>query len=105
MTAMEFLHGLPSKVHSSALEGHNTTFHFDLTGAGGGQCTVKVAEGQLSVDEGLHGTPECTVSGGAADFVDVVSGKTNPMMAVMTGKIRISNVGQMMKYARLFGLG
>ncbi|MDX1407831.1 MAG: SCP2 sterol-binding domain-containing protein [Saprospiraceae bacterium] len=105
MTAIEFLYGLPGKVYPSALEGHETTFHFDLSGEGGGQCTVSVSDGQLNVEQVLNGRATCTVSSSAQDFLDVVTGKSNPMMAVMTGKVRISNVSEMMKYARMFGLG
>ena len=28
----------------------------------------------------------------------------NPMMALLTGKLKISNQGEMLKYAKIFGL-
>lgn len=105
MTAIDFLERLPTKVPAEALEGVETQFHFDLSGDGGGQRTVKVRDGALDVTEGLHGEAKCSVQGNADDFVQVVTGQMNPMMAVMTGKIKISNVSEMMRYARMFGLG
>ncbi|MBK8429598.1 MAG: hypothetical protein IPL27_28240 [Lewinellaceae bacterium] len=34
----------------------------------------------------------------------MLSGDLNPMMAMMTGKLKISNPGEMLKYAKMFGL-
>ncbi len=104
MTAQEFITNLPSKVDSAALEGLETTFHFDISGDGGGQYTVEVADGAMNVAEGLNGEAKCKVSTGADTLVGLVTGKVNPMMAVLGGKVKISNQGEMMKYAKIFGL-
>ncbi len=104
MTAKEFITSLPGKVNASALEGMDTTFHFDISGDGGGQFTVKVADGALNVAEGLEGTAKCEVKASSENLVGVINGSVNPMMALLTGKIKISNQGEMMKYAKIFGL-
>ena len=104
MTAKEFLEGLPSKVNKEALEGLETLFHFDLEGDGGGQMTLSVKDGELTAEEGLNGEPRCTVKAKASDFVSVATGNLNPMMAVLTGKLKMSNQGEMIKYAKIFGL-
>ncbi|MBS1619290.1 MAG: SCP2 sterol-binding domain-containing protein, partial [Bacteroidetes bacterium] len=36
------------------------------------------------------------------DYADIETGKTNPQMAFMMGKIKISNLGEMMKFMGLF---
>ena len=105
MTAIEFLENLPAKVPAAALEGVSTVFHFEISGDGGGQRTVSVEGQQLKVEAGLNGSATCVVKADADDFMKVIRGDINPMMAVMTGKIKISNVGEMMKYAKMFGLG
>jgi len=104
MTACEFIEGLPAKVGTDVLDGLSTKFHFNLTGDGGGEYTVSVADSKMTVEPGLEGEAKCVVSAKSNDFVDVVTGKSNPMMAVLTGKIKISNQGEMMKYAKIFGL-
>ncbi len=104
MTAREFILSLPGKVKSEALEGHETRFHFDLEGEGGGQFTVSVADQQLEVKESFEGDPKCTVKASAENFMNLIRGELNPMTALFTGKVKISNQGEMLKYAKIFGL-
>ncbi|MDX1685247.1 MAG: SCP2 sterol-binding domain-containing protein [Saprospiraceae bacterium] len=104
MTAKDFLNTLPEKVKKEALQDQETRFHFDLEGEGGGQMTLEIKDGELIADKGLQGEPKCTVKGNAEDFMKVVRGDLNPMMAVLSGKLKISNQGEMLKYAKMFGL-
>jgi putative sterol carrier protein len=104
MTAADFLKELPSKVRPELLEGIDTIFHFDLEGEGGGQYTVSVKDGQVTVDPGLIHEPKCVVKTKTETLMGIVSKDINPMMAVMTGKIKISNPGELIKYAKIFGL-
>lgn len=97
-----FLFSLPEKTSPAALEGQNTVFHFDVADAG--QFTVAVSDGKMNVQEGLSGDPSCKVSCSADSFGKLISGDLNPMMAMMTGKLKISNPGEMLKYAKMFGL-
>ena len=102
MTAQDFLYSLPEKVDPAVLEGVETVFHFDITD--GGQYTVEATNGEICVSEGFLGEPKCVVKAKEANFMGVLSGKLNPMMAVLTGKLKISNQGEMIKYAKIFGL-
>jgi putative sterol carrier protein len=103
MTAQEFLESLPSKVNPDALTGVDTVFHFSLDD-GSFQKTVKAAGGKIEVLDGLVGEAKCTVSTKSETLMKLVKGEENPMMAFMMGKIKISNPGEMMKYAKMFGL-
>ena len=98
----KFLFNLPEKVSPDALEGLSTLFHFDV--AGSGQFTVKLDNGKLAVSEGFEGDPTCKVSASEETLAKLLSGDLNPMMAMMTGKLKISNPGEMLKYAKMFGL-
>lgn len=98
----EFLFSLPAKAKPEVLEGHNSLFHFDIADAG--QFTIKVADSKLEVSEGFTGEPSCKVSTSAESFSKLLSGNLNPMMAMMTGKLKISNPSEMLKYAKIFGL-
>lgn len=104
MNAKEFLSSLPAKVPLEAIEGVETLFHFDISGEGGTQATIEIKDGDVKFEEGLQGDPKCVVSASHENLKKVLSGSLNPMMAIMTGKIKISNTGEMMKYAKIFGL-
>ena len=104
MTTRELLYGLPAKVSPSALEGLATVFHFDIDGGSGGQYTINVADGKINVEEGLIGEPKCVVRASDQNFINLVTCELNPMVAILTGKVKISNQGEMIKYAKIFGL-
>ena len=103
MTAQDFLASLPSKVNPDALKGVDTSFHFNLDN-GALQKTVIAKDGKIELLDGLIGEAKCVVSAKSETLMKLVSGEENPMMAVMMGKIKISNTGEMLKYAKLFGL-
>ena len=104
MTAKEFLSSLPAKVPLEAIEGADTLFHFDISGEGGTQATIGIKNGEVKFEDGLQGDPKCVVSASYENLKKLLNGSLNPMMAVMTGKIKISNTAEMMKYAKIFGL-
>lgn len=103
MTTKDFVNSLPEKVNKDALEGVETTFHFDIEGDDGGQYTLSVKDGEMIAEEGLKGDPKCVVKAKDEHFINLVKGDLNPMLAIMTGKVKISNQSEMLKYAKLFG--
>lgn len=103
MTSKEFLLNLPQKVNAHALEGLSTVFHFDLEGEEGGQVTINVNLGHMSVEEGLVGEPSCKINAKEEDFKKLLKGELNPMMAILTGKLKISNQIEMTKFAKILG--
>ncbi|HAD13365.1 MAG TPA: hydrogenase expression protein HypA [Saprospirales bacterium] len=102
MDIKQFLFSLPDKVAPEAVEGLSTLFHFDIADAG--LFTVKLDNGKFDVSEGLTGEATCKVTSSAEVLEKLLSKELNPMMAMMTGKLKISNVGEMLKYAKMFGL-
>ena len=101
ITAKEIILGLPNRFKGDSAT-DNGTFHFKIDGEGGGDFTVSVADGNCTVAEGLQGEADCVISSNDSDFVDAETGVVNKQMAVMMGKIRISNLGAMMKFLSLF---
>jgi putative sterol carrier protein len=98
----EYLFSLPEKTDRVVLEGHYTIFHFEVDGSG--HYTVHVEDGDIKVAEGLHGEAVCRVVTSAESFGKLITKDMNPMMAMMMGQLRISNPGEMLKYAKIFGL-
>lgn len=104
MTAKEFILSIPDKVDSRKLEGVDTNFQFDVSGERGGQFTVIVKDGQVQALEGFEGQAKCVISGSDKSMFDLLNGKLNPMMALLTKKVRVSDKQELMKNARIIGL-
>lgn len=104
MDALTFINDLKSKINTDAIAGHNTVFHFDITGENGGQKTVKIEDGKLDIEDGLIGEAKCTVTVKDDTLMKIVKGEQNPMTAFMFGKIKVSNPSELMKYAKIFGM-
>ena len=77
-------------------------FHFDISGPDGGQFSVQIDDDKCVVTEGLQGDPKCLVSCTDKVYADLELGRTNAQMAIMTGKIKISNIMAMMKFINCF---
>lgn len=101
-TAKEIVMSLPERAKADKLEGVETTFHFDISGERGGQFTAVISGGECKVAEGHQGEANCVVTTSDSTYEDVELGRTNPQMAVMMGKIKISNLGEMMKFINYF---
>lgn len=105
MTAKEFILGFKDRVNPEALEGKgDTTFHFKVSGDNGGEFTAIIENEKLDVKEGLHGESKCTITASDETLIDIVTGKKKPMSAIMFGKLKISNLSEMTKFAKPLGL-
>lgn len=102
MTAKEIMLDLPNRFKSDESADQNGVFHFQLSGENGGDFTVNVTNGTCTVSEGLSGEPDCVISAESTDFEDAELGRVNKQMQVMMGKIRISNLGAMLKFMGMF---
>jgi|SRR5699024_2014257 len=107
MNTTEFLLGLPSKVDPAALQGLETNFHFIISKKDENipdEVTIQVRDGSVNAQTGLIGEPKCVVRASDENLSKLLKGELNPMMAILTGKLKISNQGEMLKYAKIFGL-
>jgi len=103
-TAKELLKDVESQFDASKVPGVNSVFHFLINGENGGDFTVLIENDTCKITEGLTGDAKCTVKSSAEVFDMVMTGKMNPTMAVMGGKLKISNIGEIMKFAEPFGI-
>lgn len=104
MEITDFIKNIPTKIDQNALAGINTVFHFDMGDTDESKYTVKVDDGKVSVENGLHGESKCTVKASKETLTKLINKELNPMTAMMMGKIKISNIGELMKYAKTFGI-
>ena len=102
MTARELIYTLPQRLKPNYGIGIDIKYHFQIFGEGGGDFTVEVKNGICTVHEGLSGEPKCIISATANDYCDAELGKINAQMAVIFGKIKVSNIGSMLKFVEMF---
>ncbi len=100
--AHEIIRSLEWRLITEKAKGVNIIYHFDIDGDSGGKFTVTIKDERCSVEENLKGDPKCIVKAKAQNFEDVELGRTNAQMAVMMGKIKVSNIGSMLKFMDMF---
>ena len=106
MSVAEIFQNMPNSFNAEKAGDLNANVVFDLSGDGGGAWTVAVANGKVDVSEGAAPSPTATIRMAASDYQDMTSGKLNPMMAFMSGKIKVEgDLNTVMKFQTLFGMG
>ena len=82
----------------------NSIYEFNITGENGGVWTVDLTQEPGVVTPGTTGQAKCTVTATTGDFMNIVSGKMNPQMAFMSGKLKIKgDMGLAMKLQKVIG--
>jgi putative sterol carrier protein len=100
MQAKEFFATLEQRADVSRIEGIDHSYLFVIEGEG--QWVVDVRDGSVRVTEG-GGDADVTISLGAETFEKLASGRQNPVMAYMTGKLKVhGDTGAALKLQKLF---
>ena len=80
----------------------DATYKFNVTGDNGGVWRV-ILGADPKVEEG-EGDAQCSITVADEDFVNIVSGKLNPQMAFMSGKLKVQgDMGLAMKLGNVLG--
>jgi putative sterol carrier protein len=85
----EIFDGMPGAFLAEKAAEINAVIQFEMTGEGGGNYHVAIADGQCRVTEGIAPNPTMTLSAAASDYIAVVNGQLNPVQAFMQGKVRV----------------
>jgi alkylation response protein AidB-like acyl-CoA dehydrogenase/putative sterol carrier protein len=102
-TARDIVYSLPQRLKLDKVEdGAVHNFHLLLDGPTGGNFTVKLENKQVTVQDGLIDTPTCEIRAKASDYEDLELGRGNPQMMFMMGKIKVSNLGEVLKFVTYF---
>ncbi|MEC9400626.1 MAG: SCP2 sterol-binding domain-containing protein, partial [Myxococcota bacterium] len=65
--------------------------------------TVCIDDGELEVSPGFVGDPDVTVEGDGQNWLDIVTGKRNPVMAVVMRKLKVGGKRQLLpRFAACF---
>lgn len=90
----------PAAFKASVAGDFRARIHFAIKD--GPSQTLVVAEGKAAVEEGLTGSPDCTVKSDTETIVGIFSQTIDPQKAFMKGKITADNMGVLMKFAMYF---
>jgi putative sterol carrier protein len=85
----EVFAAMPARFSPEKAGDLQAVFQFDLTGEGGGQYIVTIANGTCTVSEGLAPNPTTTLTASAADYLALANGELEAMPAFMQGRLKI----------------
>jgi crotonobetainyl-CoA:carnitine CoA-transferase CaiB-like acyl-CoA transferase/putative sterol carrier protein len=102
ITARQILASAPVRFRPEKAQNIRSTFHFIITGDENFEVSLIINDGKCVLEEGLKNNPDCLVKTSAKTYVELETGKANPQMALMMGKIKVSNISEMMKFAKCF---
>jgi putative sterol carrier protein len=102
-TARDIIYSLPQRLKTDKIDASaSSVFHFKLAGPTGGEFTAVLKDKAVSVSDGLNGDATCVITAKASDYEDLELGRGNPQMMFMMGKIKVTNLGEVMKFVTYF---
>ena len=102
-TVQQVFDAMPAHFLPDQAPGMNAIVQFDLSGDGGGQWYVTIANGALNVSTGQTPNPNLRLSTSAQNYLAIINGELKPMAAFMQGKVKVKgDMGLVMKLQNLF---
>jgi putative sterol carrier protein len=102
----ELIESLPDAFLPEKAGDAQATIQLDLTGEGGGQWVLSVADRQLKVWQEAASQADVRVTMNGDDFAALYRNELDPVRAFMGGKIKVSgNVGLVMQLLTWFDRG
>ena len=103
MNAAEIFAGMAQAFRADKAGATRAVFQFNLSGEGGGNWNVSVADGACKIAEGKASKADVTIAMAANDFAKMIAGELQPVAAFMQGKIKLQgDMAMAMKLQELF---
>jgi len=103
ITVEELMKRMPDAFLADKAEGVDAVIQFHLGEAGDWICTIR--DQKCTAEAGTTDSPNLTLTAEAGDYIDMITGKLNPMTAIATKKIILKgDLNLAMKYMNLFKL-
>ncbi len=104
-TVNEIFEQMPSRFRADRAAGTNAVVQYDISGDGGGSWHAVIKDGTCTVKSGAAESPNLTLQVAAQDWIDVSTGKQNPQMLFMSGKLKLKgDMGLAMKLGSMFAM-
>ena len=98
----DIINNLPSQIDLEKTKGVHAKIQISISGEGGGEWSVTVDNGKVTVEPGQLTNPQLVIKSSAENALKLIRGELNPMSAFMTGKVKIN--GDMGLAMKLFNL-
>ena len=103
LTVEDLMKKMPDAFVPEKAEGIDAVIQFHLGEGGDWICTIQ--DQACTAVEGVTEEPNLTLTAEADDYIDMITGKLNPMTAIATKKVVLKgDLNLAMKYMNLFEL-
>jgi putative sterol carrier protein len=103
LNAKQLIDQLVANFPPEKAAGLDADVQVNLTGEGGGNWVIKIADGKVTGTEGKAASPRLTVTTSLADITAIAEGKLDGMAAFMQGKVKLDgDVGLAMRMVSMF---
>jgi putative sterol carrier protein len=104
LTVEQLMEKMPGAFIPEKAEGVDAVIQFNL-GEQGGDWVVTIRDQKCVAERGTTDNPNLTLTAEASDYIDMITGKLNPMTAIGTKKVVLKgDLNLAMKYMNLFKL-
>jgi putative sterol carrier protein len=104
LTIEELMNRMPEAFLADKAEGIDAVIQFHL-GEEGGDWICTIRDQVCTAVKGVTEGPNLSLTAEAADYIDMITGKLNPMTAIATKKVILKgDLNLAMKYMNLFKL-
>lgn len=98
----ELFETLPLRFRADRAAGWSARFHFRFKDVARSDWTVVIEDGFCHALEGHEGTADCVVTTTEKTYLGIESGQQSPETAFLLGKVKVSNIGAMTRFGKLF---
>jgi ferredoxin-NADP reductase/Fe-S-cluster-containing hydrogenase component 2 len=99
----QFLGALPYMFQRNQSDGLEATYHFTFTGREEREATIVIADKQIDIREGHHGTADLRVTADTATWLGYVAGERSLVWALLTRRIRLKGLPTcLLKFGKCF---
>jgi putative sterol carrier protein len=102
----EIFEKMPEAFRPEQAQNVNAVIQLELSGEGGGEWAIQIANGSISIQAGSVDAPTLTLKMAASDYIALSRGEANPMNMFMAGKIKLQgDMGLALKFQEMFDIG
>ncbi|HMR97917.1 MAG: hypothetical protein CNIPEHKO_03023 [Anaerolineales bacterium] len=93
----------PKSFQVDQAKGVNASVQLNVTGSQAGQWNAEIKDGKVTINKGVHASPDFKVTADTDDILAVAEGKLDPAKAFMMGKAKVEgDMTEIMKLLPLF---